>query len=272
MCDTGKMQEGASVDLPPLTDIYKIRPPQCYTFQGKFVKLVPPEGFDYRQFAPPKVYGSGEKLPPGVYTYMFPTQDRIVCVPVKNKFELGTVHYVLALLSGAPKTIAAGELLVQGDGTIYFNLLSGSFMKDWMERGLREACNNELRDLTLRMLQQQYPKIHIEHTNAVLITDANVPVTAEELDRYARMGLEVRLYSKKGMCMTNPVTIEEQIKIQQGTNARVGVNDEDDQTIAYLRSQLDAINSSYEVYRPSSGGKRRKSQRKLQKRRKTRRL
>ncbi len=175
---------GVRVDKDDLKNAYKVRG-SCYTFNGKFVRLVVPDGFDYSQFVP-QVYGPGEELPPGVYTYLFPTRDRIICVPVKNKFEIGTVHYVLAAISEAVNVIAAGELLVQRNGTIYFNLLSGSYMQKWMtsRTGLQGACNEELRDLTFRMLQQQYRGNTIEYTTAELITETNVPVTIDDLDRY----------------------------------------------------------------------------------------
>lgn len=271
MCDVEKMQQGARVELPSMRDIYKIRS-SCFTFQGRFVKLIAPEGFDYTQFAPPRVYGEpGEEIPPGIYTYLFPAQDRIICVPVKNKFELGTIHFVLALLSNARNVIAAGEMLVGRDGTIHFNLLSGSFMQSWMQRSLKGKCDTELRDLTLRMLQQQYPRHRIEYTGAELITETNVPLTAEELNRYVRMGLEVRLYSSKTDCQTEPYAIENAIAIEENTNKRFGSTVESEARIAALRADLERLNSSFELYRPTGGGRKR-TNRNLHKRRKTRKV
>jgi hypothetical protein len=261
MCDETKLREGVSVELPEMKEIYKIRS-QCYTYKGKFVKLITPQGFDFNQFAPSRTYGPGEELPPGVYTYLFPSIDRIICVPVKNKFELGTIHYVLAWLSRVPKVIAAGELRVERD-TITFNLLSGSFMRNWMESDLGGKCNTQLRDLTQEMLRQQYPSKRIEYNGDELITEENVPVTAEELNRYLEMGIEVRLYESKSDCRANVVSLESALQVQERSGSA--------QANA-TRAEIERLNESFKLYKKSSGGKRRKTRRRLQKRRKTRRL
>ena len=263
-------------------NVYKIRG-QCYTFGGKYVKLVPPQGFDVNRFAPPRIYGPREELPNGFYTYFFPSEDRIICVPVKNKFEVGANHFTLALLSEARKVIAAGELYVEGN-TITFNLLSGSFMKEWMMRKLESKCDNELSQLTTELLKRQYPDHTIRYTNSEILTEENIPVTREELDRYVEMGVEVRLYDSEEACNANTASLEAMVQQKQNvlnhprfaptgqakTNLETEIND--------LQKQIRDLNK-YDTYPPrpsasssSSGGKRRKSRRRLQKRRKTRRL
>ena len=272
------MQNGYTFSEDLISDrrnVYKIRG-QCYRFEDRYVKLVMPQGFDVNQLAPPRIYGEpGEELPNGFYTYFFPSMDRIICVPVKNKFEVGTNHFTLALLTEAKKVIAAGELHVQGN-TITFNLSSGSFMKDWMTRKLKNKCDDELRELTTVLLQRQYPHHKIQYTDSEMLTEENVPVTREELNRYVGMGIEVRLYRSKDVCNGNPASLEGLIQQKQNilNHPRFAPTGKDkdklEEEITALQSQLQAF-SDYVPYAPSSGGKRRKSRRRLQKRRKTRR-
>jgi hypothetical protein len=84
-----------------------------------------------------------------------------------------------------------------------------------------------------------------------------------ELNRYLDMGIKVRLYESKSDCRANMDSLEMALQTQERAGSAQA---------ASIRAEIERLNESFKLYKKSSGGKRRKSRRNLQKRRKTRRL
>ena len=61
----------------------------------------------------------------GIYTWIL--AEKFACCRVLSMFEIGTVHQILVLRTGASKIIAAGELNIE-KGKSYFNFMSGTYM------------------------------------------------------------------------------------------------------------------------------------------------
>ena len=271
MCDIETLDMGYKVDaeeISNLRDVFKVRT-QCLTYNGKFVKLIVPDGFDVNAFAPGQVYHEKEDLPPGTYTYFFYTPGHVVCIPVQNKFEIGTNHYTLAYVSKAERVYAAGELEVK-DKTLTFNLLSGSYMKPFMERRLKQKCGKEIHDKTTRMLQAAFPMFTVTPTTQELIRDDTVPITKAELNRYVSLGIEVRLYSDREICKARPEVIEFQRDSFEAINQKYPPKDLQgiaamEKQRAEFQAELDRL-KQYEVYRPTAGGKTRRRARRSRRR------
>ena len=281
MCDEAKMREGVRVDKEELQNAYRLRG-NCYRFQDRFVKLILPERINLKQLAPIDYGEEGQEFPPhGVYTYLFSSQGLFICIPVKNKFEIGTVHYALASTLNAERVIAAGEMRIDRDGSIVFNLLSGSYMRSFMTRTLRGACDGQLRERTSQMLQTQFPGHDIRYTNETLITDESVPLTADELNRYVGMGIEVRLYRTEKECNSDKelAIAETRLEIEENMNKNSRYPPTQEQLeasqaeIDKLRQDVERLkNVPFEVYGRRGGRRKRTHRRKVQKRRKTRKV
>jgi hypothetical protein len=77
-----------------------------------------------------------EYSPPGIYTWMIYStperKDAFIAAQVKDIFEIGVKHKVLAGVYGATHVHGAGELLKKRDGTVFFNLMSGTYTRSWL--------------------------------------------------------------------------------------------------------------------------------------------
>jgi hypothetical protein len=78
-------------------------------------------------------------LPDGVYLYMIeyePSSRRYYkqFIRVESRLELGSKHFMLPTQQGDRVVLAAGEL-VKSDGKIFWNLRSGTFMRNFIEQG-----------------------------------------------------------------------------------------------------------------------------------------
>jgi hypothetical protein len=78
-------------------------------------------------------------LPDGTYLYMIeyePSGRRYYkqFIRVESRLELGSKHFMLPSQQGNRVVLAAGEL-VKNDGKIFWNLRSGTFMKNFIAQG-----------------------------------------------------------------------------------------------------------------------------------------
>lgn len=97
------------------------------------------------------------------YTYVITADGSVVYGQVDNAFEYGVKHIQLA--NGRP-VVGAGELRVNADGTISFNLESGSFSRSLIQqKGVSEA---ELQKRVQAVLQNN-GAAQLEYTKSTLL-------------------------------------------------------------------------------------------------------
>ena len=142
----------------------------------------------------------------GYYTwivYSRPGEEKVfVAAKVLSILELGTIHKALAHKVDADKIHAAGEILLDND-RLYFNLLSGTYMRNTFNRTRRRRgrCDpDELEELIIGNMNN-YLGNNISWTSMPLISDAVLPVTQGELDLYQSYGATVQLFDSVEECL-----------------------------------------------------------------------
>ena len=208
-CDivAGKVIEDTIDDL----DAYKIRN-QCLSYNGMFVRL---EDGDPRKLRPVSMEDGGD----GIYTYLFDQSKKLHTAKVSNQFEMGSLHLTLAYEGKVKSVLAAGEMKKTGN-SVSFNLLSGTFMKPWMQGDLDGECDEEVQQQTIKLFEEA--GITAVYTDKAFITAKNVPVTKEQLDSYLDAGFQVKLYNNRKFCMHEPAMLKATIGQWKG---RTGYED-----------------------------------------------
>lgn len=177
-------------------DAYKVRN-QCLTYNGKFVRL---EGGDPRKIRPIPIEEGGD----GIYTFLFDQNQKLHAAKVGNQFEMGSLHLTLAYEGKVKSVLAAGEMKKTGN-SIEYNLLSGTFMKPWME----EESEEEIQQQAQTLFEQA--GFSASYIDKAFITGKNVPVTKEQLDSYKAAGFQVKLFENRKYCQIEPMLIEASI-------------------------------------------------------------
>jgi len=142
----------------------------------------------------------------GYYTWIIysrPGEEKVfVAAKVLSILELGTIHKALAHKVDADKIHAAGEIFVDND-RLYFNLLSGTYMRNTFNRTRRRRsrCDpDELEDLIIGKMKD-YLGNNITWTSRDLISENVLPVTQGELDLYQSYGATVQLFDSIDECL-----------------------------------------------------------------------
>jgi hypothetical protein len=179
---------------------YKVRN-QCLTYNGKYVRL---EDGDPRKIPTVPMEKGGD----GIYTYLFDQNRKLHTAKVENQFEIGSLHRTLAYRGNVTHVLAAGELKKTGN-KVEYNLLSGTFMKPWMEE-LGRAYDAKIKE----QAQELFKKAGFSATfvETGFITEDKVPVTKEQLDSYKAAGFQVKLYANRRYCRSSPQLIRAQIE------------------------------------------------------------
>jgi hypothetical protein len=196
----GYVIEGKIDDL----DAYKVRN-QCLTYNGMFVRL---EGGDPRKLRPIPIEQGGD----GIYTFLFDQNRSLHTAKVSNQFEIGSLHLTLAYEGQVTHVLAAGEFKKTGN-RVEYNLLSGTFMKPWMDE-----MEHEYDDDIQKQAQTLFEDAGMTavYTDKAFITAKNVPVTKEQLDTYVDAGFEVRLFENRKYCQIEPVLLQVSIESWKG--------------------------------------------------------
>lgn len=197
----GKIIEDTIDDL----DAYKIRN-QCLTYNGMFVRL---DDGDPRKLRPVSMEQGGD----GIYTYLFDQDRKIHTAKVSNQFEIGSLHLTLAYEGKVKSVLAAGEMKKTGN-RIEFNVLSGTFMKPWMEVDLEGEHGEEVQSQAQSLFEEA--GLTAVYTDKAFITAKNVPITKEQLDMYVDAGFQVKLYPNRKACMVEPVLLRASIQQWKG--------------------------------------------------------
>lgn len=173
----------------------------------------------------------------GIYTFIVDQRGRVKTSRINNGLELNAKHFSIVLSDPSITSVrGAGELRKIGTN-IEFNVLSGTFMLDWID-----GCESEIIEETKRSLQDAFPTNTITYTPAEY---ARTQVDEAALDSYVAAGYEVRLYPTKRACLTYSPSFYEVLlekKIGDLTN---------------IQTQLE-LSKSYIVYVPPVPSRKRK--------------
>jgi hypothetical protein len=138
------------------------------------------------------------KAKDGVYTWlMYSTGNRpvirFVATEVVSPFEIGTRHQALAYNSRIDaSTIYAGGELVKKDGTITFNLRSGTYSKPILVHNFNKSLQNEM----IRAFQVYFPDAEYDTSGSSYVYNVStVPNTILQL--YKDIGYTVRLFDTR---------------------------------------------------------------------------
>jgi hypothetical protein len=130
----------------------------------------------------------------GIYTWILAKTEKVeeffACCRVLSMFEIGTVHQIIVLRTGATHIIAAGELKVE-KGKSYFNFMSGTYMvplKKKRERKKEGQCNVEELDEHLTQKMKTYFPEGIRTSDETFIVG---PPSDEELALYVKYGAKL---------------------------------------------------------------------------------
>ena len=132
--------------------------------------------------------------PPGLYTWILKSDGNFYAAKTFTKQELGTLHINLKMLTNniEPSPVdAAGELQINNDGTVDFNLLSGTYMKSKSKSELRRKMSNVINKLATFGISANFLESSASNEGALggkkLIEATNIrtsPENIEMLNRY----------------------------------------------------------------------------------------
>ena len=124
----------------------------------------------------------------GIYTWIL--AEKFACCRVLSMFEIGTVHQILVLRTGASKIIAAGELNIE-KGKSYFNFMSGTYMLPLKKNRRKKEegqCNVKELDEHLTQKMKTYFLGGIRTSDETFIVG---PPSDEELALYVKYGAKL---------------------------------------------------------------------------------
>lgn len=165
----------------------------------------------------------------GIYTFLFDEMGTLRTGKVQNMFELETKHLVLTFKYRPNEVIAAGELKKSGN-TIVFNLLSGTYMKELFYTISNAEVSNYINEVTALFNKVGYNDV--SYTQQVLLSNEAAPLTKEQLDEYANIGVIIKLYKSKIACMQEPKILLAEMRLYKER----GMNDLVDKTLSRLES------------------------------------
>jgi hypothetical protein len=148
---------------------------------------------------------------PGYYTWIIYSQDGdkvFVASKAYSILELGTIHRAIAHRVQPKRIHSAGEIKIDADGRLSFNIISGTYMLPLFSSLKRSRCDkDDLETLMIRKIKEFIGDSNF--TQETLITNLTLPVTQEELD----------LYTKHGAVIGPPYNSEEECKAAQEQRA-----------------------------------------------------
>lgn len=202
MCDLSKLEKGYSIPSDFSFDIFEPAS-VCLKYDSSYIRLKrnPTASLDLQYF-------QNEHLPDGIFNFIFINDNTLIAAPLENAFEIGSKHKHIAIQKKGSNILSAGEMMKVGK-TLQFNLMSGTFMKDFMLNTLAGLCKNELIQRTIKLFQLYYPMYKIEFITRSFITAKSLPLKREHVIKYKQAGYEVRLYPSKNACVLEegPYTI-----------------------------------------------------------------
>ena len=203
-----EFQQGVEVEPPLDPSTFYISGRDCVPFEGKFLKVLNPKNVEL----PAQILIDTPLPTDGTYTYIVDQTGRFCAVKVDNVLEIAAKHGFLAYKMHTPRVLVSGECRKMGT-TIEFNVLSGTYMRDWMNETLKGECDKDVQDRAIEFIQKANPGTTIAYTAQMLVSPEALPVLREHLDKYVSAGYEVRLYSTRKGCVATPIAIEQTLKL-----------------------------------------------------------
>lgn len=240
-CETNILKGIPIEKAVELKDAYDLKR-QCLKWGDKFVRIVPKNKRDFR------IPRNAPVEEDGVYVFLYDGTGKFWTTRVYNMFEYGSIHYTLVYTSDAKVILTAGEIRKTGK-RLEFNLLSGSYMKEWMEEELGGKCDDLLITRTKAMLETTHPDLDVVYSTETFVSPRIIPLTKEHLDEFHSAGFEIRLYSDKAVCLYEPVLLR----------AYIATTPYPDEKKKY-EDQLHRAENDFTLYTPT-GGNRRKTRR-----------
>lgn len=128
---------------------------------------------------------------PGYYTWIIFSQggDKVfVASKAYSILELGTIHRAIAYRVKPTRIHSAGEIKVDVNGSLEFNIISGTYMLPLFSSLKRSRCDKDNLETLMIGKIKEFIGADSNFTQETLITPATLPVTQEELDLYTRHG------------------------------------------------------------------------------------
>lgn len=207
--DCSAVEKGVAPDSENPTDennAYKIKL-NCLKYKEYYIHLqATPEVL--RKNTPVPMSEGGD----GVYTFIFAEDRQLYSARVFNRMEIGSLHITLEWTHKVKRVLAAGEMEVVNGQVVQFNLLSGSFMKQWMEETLEGKCDAHVISQTKQLfLEAGHPDATYTAENLIK-PEKNVKLSKQQLDMYLKKGFRIRLFKSKEVCMVDPNILRAKIK------------------------------------------------------------
>jgi hypothetical protein len=146
--------------------------------------------------------------PPGTYTWI-ESDEGFFAVAIRNLTEIATLHSSLAERTNSTNIYISGEARIgvtnDGQKTLHFNILSGTYMLPLLKRLQREGHlknNSVLRGNAKRLFNKMgfYELRNVSNTMETFITSNALPITIEQLEEYDEAGYEIKLYDTPDTC------------------------------------------------------------------------
>lgn len=128
---------------------------------------------------------------PGYYTWIIFSQDGDKVFVASNAYsilELGTIHRAIAYRVKPTRIHSAGEIRVHANGSLVFNIISGTYMLPLFSSLKRSKCDKDNLETLMIGKIKEFLGEDSTFTEETLITPDTLPVTQEELDLYTRHG------------------------------------------------------------------------------------
>jgi hypothetical protein len=128
---------------------------------------------------------------PGYYTWIIYSNDDdkvFVASKAYSILELGTIHRAIAYRVKPEIIHSAGEIRVHANGSLVFNIISGTYMLPLFSSLKRSRCDKDVLETLMITKIKEFLGEDSTFTEETLITPATLPVTQQELDLYTRHG------------------------------------------------------------------------------------
>jgi len=151
----------------------------------------------------PLVYGRPTE--DGYYTWLVYSNEghnkTFVASKTLSILEIGTIHKAIGHRVNAVKIHGAGEIFVD-NGTIKFNLVSGTYMLPALSSKRSRCQRDNLQNIVIRNIKLILGD-DASYTSSVLIKAENLPVRTEEMAMYERHGAVIRMYNSIAECIAS---------------------------------------------------------------------
>jgi hypothetical protein len=142
-----------------------------------------------------EVYTDTASLPDGLYCWILTDPGKFAAIQVLSALEVGSIHKTIVHKLGVTKIYGAGEMR-KNNGVVSYNLLSGTYMNEWLASA--EACRGKLESEIRTAFERLFPGASFGTTTLI---SRKLRLTATELDRYTRYGFRVRLFDDAKECI-----------------------------------------------------------------------